>query len=289
MMLKEKSNPWARLKYLYVLPLAAIAVTAFARPEVSEKVEEISAVKVNDLAETVETKTEENDVKAPVDTTKTDVVVVAGYRKEEKDSLFRFKRNGMSVSMTKTSPKETPLIIINGKESDMTVVNALDPKRIKSISVTDAKDAMKNYGERGKGGVMDIQLYSEEKFQSTKVVLKPDVSKKLDALNGNTKNWGVHFRSANGGDPLVIIDGKEVLGEDPLSKISPDRIRSISVLKDKSAQAIYGDKGKSGVILIDMLTDEEYQIRQNKVIVVGKSSKDTITLKADSITIIPNK
>ncbi|WP_175630380.1 M56 family metallopeptidase [Bacteroides acidifaciens] len=289
MMLKEKSNPWARLKYLYVLPLAAIAVTAFARPEVSEKVEEISAVKVNDLAETVETKTEENDVKAPVDTTKTDVVVVAGYRKEEKDSLFRFKRNGMSVSMTKTSPKETPLIIINGKESDMTVVNALDPKRIKSISVADAKDAMKNYGERGKGGVMDIQLYSEEKFQSTKVVLKPDVSKKLDALNGNTKNWGVHFRSANGGDPLVIIDGKEVLGEDPLSKISPDRIRSISVLKDKSAQAIYGDKGKSGVILIDMLTDEEYQIRQNKVIVVGKSSKDTITLKADSITIIPNK
>lgn len=54
MMLKEKSNPWARLKYLYVLPLAAIAVTAFARPEISEKVEEISAVKVNDLAEIVE-------------------------------------------------------------------------------------------------------------------------------------------------------------------------------------------------------------------------------------------
>ena len=288
MMLKEKSSPWARLKYLYVLPLAAIAVTAFARPEISEKVEEISAVKVNDLAETVETKTEENDVKVPVDTTKTDVVVVTGCRKEEKDSLFRFKRNGMSVSMTKASPKETPLIIINGKESDMTVVNALEPKRIKSISVTDAKDAMKNYGERGKGGVMDIQLYSEEEFQSTKVVLKPDVSKKLDALNGNTKNWGVHFRSANGGDPLVIIDGKEVLGEDPLYKISPDRIRSISVLKDKSAQAIYGDKGKSGVILINMFTDEEYQIRQSKAIVVGKS-KDTITLKADSRTIIPNK
>ena len=54
MMLKEKSNPWARLKYLYVLPLAAIAVTAFARPEISEQVEEISAVKVNDLAEIVQ-------------------------------------------------------------------------------------------------------------------------------------------------------------------------------------------------------------------------------------------
>ena len=30
MMLKQKSNPWARLKFLYVLPLAAVAVAAFA-------------------------------------------------------------------------------------------------------------------------------------------------------------------------------------------------------------------------------------------------------------------
>ncbi|MEG2594767.1 MAG: M56 family metallopeptidase, partial [Bacteroides sp.] len=59
MMLKEKSNPWARLKYLYVLPLAAIAVTAFARPEISDTVNEISAIKVNDLAAIVETKVEE--------------------------------------------------------------------------------------------------------------------------------------------------------------------------------------------------------------------------------------
>lgn len=49
MMLKKKSSPWARLKYLYVLPLAAIAVAAFARPEISNELDEISAVKVNDL------------------------------------------------------------------------------------------------------------------------------------------------------------------------------------------------------------------------------------------------
>ena len=49
MMIKKKSNPWARMKYLYVLPLAAIAVAAFARPEVSNQLSEISSVKVNDL------------------------------------------------------------------------------------------------------------------------------------------------------------------------------------------------------------------------------------------------
>lgn len=55
MMLKKKSNPWARLKYLYVLPLAAIAVAAFARPEISGELNEISAVKVNDLTAIMKT------------------------------------------------------------------------------------------------------------------------------------------------------------------------------------------------------------------------------------------
>ena len=49
MMIKKKSNPWARMKYLYVLPLAAVAVAAFARPEISGRLDEISSVKVNDL------------------------------------------------------------------------------------------------------------------------------------------------------------------------------------------------------------------------------------------------
>ena len=92
MMLKEKSNPWAKLKYLYILPVAAIAVTAFARPEISETAEEISrmsdalgmeqasllfsrlhdisAAKVNDLTAIVEAKavktTEEPVQVAPV-------------------------------------------------------------------------------------------------------------------------------------------------------------------------------------------------------------------------------
>ena len=53
MMIKKKSNPWARLKYVYVLPLAAVAVAAFARPEVSNELAEISNAKVNDLTSIV--------------------------------------------------------------------------------------------------------------------------------------------------------------------------------------------------------------------------------------------
>ena len=60
MMIRKKSNPWARAKYLYVLPLAAVTVAAFARPEISQPLEEISSVKVNDLSAVLETYADKN-------------------------------------------------------------------------------------------------------------------------------------------------------------------------------------------------------------------------------------
>ena len=272
MMLKEKSNPWARLKYLYVLPLAAIAVTAFARPEISEKMEEISAVKVNDLAEIVEKKSEENVVKEPIDTTKNKVVVV-GYRTEKKDSVLTSGKKKVAISVQGISGEGKPLVIINGKESEREVVNALNPERIESVSVIGPEKAIKIYGEKAKDGVMDIKLYSEKKFAPRKIEIEGINKTRLDALNSGAKSWGATFRSADGGKPLVIIDGKEATGDDPLANISPDRIRSISVLKDKTALAAYGDKGKNGVIEVNLLVKEEYQARQISI----RAINDTVT------------
>ena len=272
MMLKEKSNPWARLKYLYVLPLAAIAVTAFARPEISEKVEEISAVKVNDLAVIVEKKSEENVVREPIDTTKNKVVVV-GYRTEKKDSVLTSGKKKVAISVQGISGEGKPLVIINGKESDREVVNALNPERIESVSVIGPEKAIKIYGEKAKDGVMDIKLYSEKKFAPRKIEIEGINKTRLDALNSGAKSWGATFRSADGGKPLVIIDGKEATGDDPLANISPDRIRSISVLKDKTALAAYGDKGKNGVIEVNLLVKEEYQARQISI----RAINDTVT------------
>ena len=45
MMMKEKSHPWARLKYLYVLPLAAISMVAFAHTEAVNNSNGISEAK----------------------------------------------------------------------------------------------------------------------------------------------------------------------------------------------------------------------------------------------------
>ena len=65
MMMKKKSSPWARAKYLYILPLAAVAVAAFAHPEISKLSDEISSVKVNDFSAITENHEVENTYSKP--------------------------------------------------------------------------------------------------------------------------------------------------------------------------------------------------------------------------------
>lgn len=71
--------------------------------------------------------------------------------------------------------------------------------------------------------------------------------------NDASANGSVSIRirgvsSINGGsDPLIIIDG--VQGA-TLGDVHPNDIKSMEVLKDASATAIYGSRGASGVILI---------------------------------------
>ena len=49
--------------------------------------------------------------------------------------------------------------------------------------------------------------------------------------------------------PLILIDGREVRDFD-LSKLDPNRIQEISILKGAAAAARFGEKGRNGVILI---------------------------------------
>ena len=443
MMLKEKSNPWARLKYLYVLPLAAIAVTAFARPEISEKMEEISAVKVNDLAEIVQEKVLQDTVKVSKDEKK-DALVVTGVKSKEEEEIVIFevveqmpeypggmsalqkylsekiagspmkgkaggrvmvgftvaetgkikdvrtlqsdeaslnqeaerivsempdwipgKQRGRPVPVKYTVPirfgnirfaeNKQPLIFADGMEISMDAMEKLDPSTIESISVLKDSTSIKVYGKRGANGVIlvNTQRGSKTKIQNKEISfsqkttstdavpdfpvsgtvvdeqgrpkagvsiivpntnhgtitdinghfslkamkdgnlwfsfigykpVKASVSSTMNIrmeqevvdlfpeLSGSVKNGNSGFKVNNGvtvhgikgEEPLVIIDGKEAMEKDALSKLAPDHIKSISVLKDKSAQVVYGDKGKNGVIIVEMLTDDEYQTRQNK-------------------------
>ncbi len=65
-------------------------------------------------------------------------------------------------------------------------------------------------------------------------------------LQGESKTESVIGSSKQ---PLLIIDGKEV-NYSELDKIDPEQVESIDVLKDKAAIEKYGEKGKSGVVMV---------------------------------------
>ena len=80
-----------------------------------------------------------------------------------------------------------------------------------------------------------------------------------------------------GGSALVLIDGVE---GDP-SKLNPNDIESISVLKDAASAAIYGARGTFGVILITTK-----QAKEGKVVVnyTGNFSVNQRTVTPDLVT-----
>ena len=67
------------------------------------------------------------------------------------------------------------------------------------------------------------------------------------------------FNSINGGSPLVLIDGIE--GD--ISRVNPNDIASVTVLKDAASAAIYGARGAFGVILITTKTGKEGDMKVN--------------------------
>ena len=74
-----------------------------------------------------------------------------------------------------------------------------------------------------------------------------DEAKNLLKIKGTV----VDVRTPNDKKPLVVVDGKvQENGEETMKNLSAESIESMTVLKDKSAMELYGDKGKDGVIII---------------------------------------
>ena len=61
------------------------------------------------------------------------------------------------------------------------------------------------------------------------------------------------YTSINGASPMVLIDG----AEGDLSKVNPNDVESISVIKDGAAAAVYGARAAFGVILVTTKTGGE--------------------------------
>ena len=178
MMIKKKSNPWARLKYLYVLPLAAVAVAAFARPEVSNQLDEISSVKVNDLVSVVKTIGAESE----------DSVLIFNY-----DQTIPVVNDSIERLPIKLEAGKKPLFVIDGRPFGCSLsLDDIDASKVESATLFDRTEAVKSYGEKAKDGALVIISKNPEAtkvIEGVKFTQCVEPSEKKFILNGQVMKY----------------------------------------------------------------------------------------------------
>jgi len=96
---------------------------------------------------------------------------------------------------------------------------------------------------------------------------------------GGSANINIRgYTSINGGSPLILIDGVPS-SESDLTRMNPDDVKSISVLKDASSAAIYGARAAFGVLLITTKTGTKNKITYSNAFIWGMP-----TITPDPIT-----
>ena len=256
MMLKEKSSPWARVKYLYVLPLAALAVSAFARPEVSAVADELSSAKVNDLVASMKTNQVETASVAVKDTL-TPVFEVVERMPQFPGGVAAqveyFKKNLRYPAEAKKAGTQGRVVVqffVNkdGSISNVKVLRGVDPALdAEAVRLVNSMPKWKPGMQKGKAVTVKYTV---------------PVLFKLDAVDEKVaqKNLTLIMKgtsAADYADVLILVDGREVTPE-ILRALNPSRIQSISVLKDPSEIIVKytTDKSKKSVMLVTLKKEE---------------------------------
>ncbi|HYH55961.1 MAG TPA: hypothetical protein VD772_05080, partial [Anseongella sp.] len=186
------------------------------------------------------------------------------------------KKDNASGNEAGIDTSGVPLVIIDGKERDYEDLEGIPPGSILQVDVLKDAHAAKAYGAKGKNGVLLIStkkgartwslipdsasgsLWNSHEPDSVKqqalarsldpLAERVVIGKKSPNSIGLTVNSAVQIE-----DALIVIDGKissDRLEDGDVKNLNPNDIKSISVLKGRSATDIYGEKGKNGVILI---------------------------------------
>ena len=121
-------------------------------------------------------------------------------------------------------------VVLTDEKVSSIVQKSLKSDDIESINVLKGPSAVAIYGNKAQGGAIVVTLKKSNDTSSN------------DKAVGSLSVTGVPSNT----DLLVIVDGKEMYADKAtnfMSNISPEKIDSITVLKDPIALTKYGDKG----------------------------------------------
>jgi len=200
MMKKIKSNPWMRSKALYVIPVAALALSAFATPKFVAPVEEaVTKLEGKDTELSANLQALEDEKEKIV------VKEITGEAAASVDEALEIKTRGY-----KDGPQ--PLIVLNGQvfelpkdavkdintEEQLTKLLNINPEDVESIFVLQKDAATAKWGSKGSNGVIEINT---KKKDDVKELIKKLPGAEMDD-NGNITINGKSVAR-------IMVDGKE--------------------------------------------------------------------------------
>ena len=235
MMKTKKSSRWQQLRALAIVPVAGLALVAFAQPEVESIAEQVKYSATLSYA-------------APADTLK------KAYDSVEKMPEFpggmsemmrfvsdniRYPKDAMEAKKEGRSLVEF-VIETDGSISDVSVVKEVYPS-IDAEAIRVVKSMPKWTPGEQDGEKVRVKFTMPIAFKLQGSSEKETVPLRILPIEGKS----------NEPAPLFIVDGKEA-SYDVVRKIAPETIESLTVLKDKAAVEVYGEKGKNGVVEVKL-------------------------------------
>ncbi len=192
MMKKIKSNPWMRSKALYVIPVAALALSAFATPKFVAPIEE--------TVSKLEGKGTENSLN-----------LQAFEEEKEKSTTMRVRGTGNAQ----------PLIVLNDqiyeipedmknvnleREEQFTKLLNVNPEDVESITVLQKDAATAKWGDKGSNGVIVIKTKEAPKVvvdgkemtphEAIKAVQGKEIKNNLTTLPDGSSVLSIETRAA---------------------------------------------------------------------------------------------
>jgi TonB-dependent SusC/RagA subfamily outer membrane receptor len=225
------------------------------------------------------------------DTTKK-VMIVQGYKISPEDTLIASKGNNKSVVIKMdaaggTGNAQKPLFILDGEVISESVMKVIDPNKIESINILKDASAVAVFGEKGKGGVVQITTKEGKNNDAPatgRIVVRGmplDNSRTLDErvlivsdtvqLNGKT----VFVKSDNVADDAVELKGKTILLKSNNLKDVEFMAKGLSEADKKSGVTF------SGVSLI--LIDGEKKTKKELDALSPDQIKSVQILKGDAL------
>lgn len=226
MMKKSKSNPWMKSKALYVIPVAALALSAFATPKFVAPIEEtVTKLEGKGMEKSLNLQAFEEERKV-VELKSAPIILVDGKEMTPQEAMEAVKGKEIQNSLT-TQPDGSevlsiktrgtkdgqPLIVLDGKiievskdvnfetmnsEEQFSSLLNINVEDIESITVLKNDAATKVWGDKGANGVIVITTKSKDDVK--------ELVKKLPGAEIDDGNIKVNGKSV----VKITLNDKEV-------------------------------------------------------------------------------